>query len=71
MRYIEVILAVACVVALLGVSSIGLAATTDENESKISVQLLHKCVCLFILSERFLFHLKYTFIKNEIYLGTF
>ncbi len=33
MRYIEVILAVACVVALLGVSSIGLAATTDENES--------------------------------------
>ncbi len=33
MRDIEVILAVACVVALLGVSSIGLAATTDENES--------------------------------------
>jgi len=33
MRNIEVILAVACVVALLGVSSIGLAATTDENES--------------------------------------
>ena len=33
MRDIEVILAVACVVALLGVSSIGLAATTEENES--------------------------------------
>ena len=33
MRNIEVILAVFCVVALLGVSSIGLAVTTDENES--------------------------------------
>jgi len=33
MRNIEVILAVVCVVALLGVSSIGLAATADKNES--------------------------------------
>jgi hypothetical protein len=33
MRSIEVILAIACIVALLGASSVGSAATTDENKS--------------------------------------